>query len=97
MAQRRPVTSSQEMARGEAHEHRASKANVMRARRRKKAEQRVGVHGVVFSSKLGRDSSEQFPWKGSLLWEAEASAGCARERQSSEQDREAGSELRWPE
>jgi hypothetical protein len=69
----------------------------MRAQRREKGERRVGVHGAVFSGELGWDSGEQFSWRGSLPREAEASAGYARERQSSEQDGEVGSELGWPE
>jgi hypothetical protein len=52
--QRRPSTSGQETARGEAHEHRGSKVNGMRARREEKGEQKVGVHGVMFSGELGR-------------------------------------------
>jgi hypothetical protein len=68
----------------------------MRARRREKGERRIGVHGAVFSHELGWDSGEQFLLRGSLPREAEASAGCARERRSTEQDEEAGGELGWP-
>jgi hypothetical protein len=85
-AQRWLVTSGQETAQGEAHEHRGSKANEMRPWRRKKGERRVGVHVAVFSGELGWNFGEQFPRRGSLPWEEEASADCARERRSSEQD-----------
>jgi hypothetical protein len=79
-AQRRLGTSDQEMARGEVHEHRGSKANAMCAQRKEKGERRVGVHGAVFSSEFGRDSGEQFHRRGSLPRETEASACYARER-----------------
>jgi hypothetical protein len=52
---------------------------------------------VGFSGELGRGSSERFPRRGGLPREAEASAGCARERRCSEQDGDASGELGWPE
>jgi hypothetical protein len=96
-AQGRPVISVQETTQGEAHEHRGSKANEMRARRREKGERRGGVHGAEFSGELGWGFGERFPRRGGLPREAEASTGCARERQCSEQDGDTGGELGWPE
>jgi hypothetical protein len=72
-----------------------SKANKMRAWRRKKGERRGGVRGAEFSGELGQYSGERFPRRGSLPREAESSAGSARERRSLKQDGEAGSEPRW--
>jgi hypothetical protein len=97
VAQRRLTISGQEMARGEADEHRGSKANEMAARRREKGERRGGVHGAEFSGELGWDSGERFPRRGGLPREVEASTGYARGRRSSEQDGEADGEQRWPE
>jgi hypothetical protein len=69
----------------------------MRALKRKKGERRRGVRGAEFSGELGQGSDERFPRRGRLPWEVETSAGCTRERRSSEQDGEASGELRWPE
>jgi hypothetical protein len=69
----------------------------MHAQKRKKWEQRRGVCGAKFSSELGRGSGEGFPRRGRLPREVEASTSCARKKGSSEQDEEAGGELRWPE
>jgi hypothetical protein len=79
MAERRPVTSGHETARGEAHEHRRSKVNEMCAQRKEKGERRIDVHSVVFSGEVGWDFGEQFPRRESLPREAETSTGCERE------------------
>jgi hypothetical protein len=65
--------------------------------KRKKGERRGGVRGAEFFGELGWSSDERFLWRGRLPHEVEISAGCARERRSSEQDGEACGELRWPE
>jgi hypothetical protein len=74
-------------------ELRESKANKMRARRKEKGEQRVGVHGAVFSGELGRNSGEQLPRIGALPLQAEASTSCAKRRRCSEEDGGSGGGL----
>jgi hypothetical protein len=82
--------------RGEAHEHRGSKANEIRVLRKEKREQRVGFHGAVFSDELCRTPTSNSRG-GKAYHEKWRQARAAQERRSSEQDGEAGGELGWQE
>jgi hypothetical protein len=69
----------------------------MHAPERSEVERRGAVHAADNSGELGRNSDEQFTWRGGLPRPIAVSAGCARGRRSLGQDVAARGEVEWPE